>query len=342
MVHMTTDDEFPLYDAAVIGGGFAGLSAAVALGRSLRRVAVIDDGDPRNAPSPHAHNVLGREGAAPRDLLAAGRAEATAYGAEFVDGRVATAARIGEHFLVTLADGRRLTARRILLATGLHDVLPEVPGLPERWGIDVLHCPYCHGYEVRGQRIVVLGTSPMAAHGTLLFRQLSPDVTLLLTDPAWLEPDDRERLLAIGVRIVDGTPAEILAEDDRLGGVRLADGSVLPADAVVVAPRMEARGELFEQLGGGLTDHPVGRFVEVDALGKTAVDGVYAAGNTSNLAATVTVASGAGMMAGAAINGELAMLDATRAVHQGKSSGVDSSTTRADWVATETTSPTAS
>ena len=198
------------YDVVVVGGGAAGLSGAVALARSCRSVLVVDAGDPRNAPAGHVHNFLSRDGTPPSGLYAAGRAEVTRYGGRVETGRVIALGRDGERFGVQI--GRRaVAARRLLVATGLHDVLPDVPGLAARWGIDVLHCPYCHGWEVRDQRIGILATGPAAVHQALLFQQLSPHVTLLRhTGPA-PDAEQRAQLAALGVAIAEGEVERIEA-----------------------------------------------------------------------------------------------------------------------------------
>ena len=172
------------YDVVVVGGGAAGLSGALALARARRSVLVVDDGAPRNARAGHVHNYLGREGATPADLLASGRAEVAGYGGRLVDGRVATAERVDDGFRVVLADGGAVLARRLLVTTGLVDELPDVPGVAELFGSDVLHCPYCHGWEVRDRPVGVLG-GPMGVHQALMWRQWTADLTLLLhTGPA--------------------------------------------------------------------------------------------------------------------------------------------------------------
>jgi thioredoxin reductase len=161
------------FDVLVVGGGAAGLSAALMLGRARRRVAVVDGGAPRNAPASHMHGFLSRDGMPPSDLLKAGREELAGYGVEIIEDSVT---RLDPGFTARLAGGRELTARRVLVATGVHDDLPDVPGLRESWGTDAVTCPYCHGYEVRDQPLGVLGTEPASVEHALLVRQWSPDV----------------------------------------------------------------------------------------------------------------------------------------------------------------------
>ena len=309
------------YDVVVIGGGPAGLSGALALGRSRRSVLVIDSGQPRNAPADHIHNYLGREGTPPGDLLAIGRAEVAQYGVRVIDAAVSDARGLtadsssgggtgNDQFEVDLSDGRSVRARRLLIATGLVDDLPDVPGLAERWGRDVLHCPFCHGWEVRDQAIGVLATSPMTAHQAQMFRQLSADVTLFLHTVPALAEEQAEQLAARGITVVVGEVAAIETRDDRLSGVRLRSGEVFPRQAIVVAPRFDARVGMLASLGLETTDmemggHVVGSYIPADATGVTAVPGVWAAGNVTSLMAQVITAAGQGLMAGAQINGDL-------------------------------------
>jgi thioredoxin reductase len=308
------------YDVVVVGGGAAGLSGAVALARSRRSVLVIDAGDPRNAPAGHVHNFLSRDGTPPSELLAAGRTEVRRYGGRVETGRVTALARDGERFGVQVgAQGgqRAVAARRLLVATGVRDVLPGVPGLAARWGIDVLHCPYCHGWEVRDQRVGILSTGPAAVHQALLFQQLSPHVTMLRhTGPA---PDAEQRTMleALGVAIADGEVEQVEADASGLTGVVLAGGGHLALDAVVVAPRVEARAELLEPLGLKpvevlIGEHSVGTRIEADRTGVTAVPGVWVAGNLTDPQAQVMGAAAAGLMAGAVINFDLVLDDARR------------------------------
>jgi thioredoxin reductase len=300
------------YDVVVIGGGPAGLAGAVALARSRRSVLVVDDGTPRNAPADGVHNYLGREGVPPGELTALGRAELAGYGGEFRRGRVDGAEALeGGGFRVALDGGDDVTARRLLLTTGLVDELPDVPGLAPRWGRDVLHCPYCHGWEVRDQVIGVLACGPMFGHQTSLLRQLSEDVTVFLHRQPALTDEQAEELAARGVRVVEGEVAGLEVADDRLVGVRLASGEVVAVQALAVQPRFTARGGVAGSLGLATADllvgeHVIGSRVESDPMtGATAVPGVYVAGNLTDPMAQVVSSAAGGLKAGAMINADL-------------------------------------
>ncbi|MFC7401140.1 NAD(P)/FAD-dependent oxidoreductase [Citricoccus sp. GCM10030269] len=289
-------------DVLVVGGGAAGLAAAVTLARSRRSVTVVDGGRPRNAPAEGVHALLGREGISPAELLAAGRRELAGYGGVVVEGEISSVRRLPDDgFEATLSGETVISARRLVIATGLVDELPEIPGLAERWGRDVIHCPYCHGWEVRDQAVVVLGTAPASVHQALLFSQLSDNVRFL-AHAGPLDPEDARKLRAKGIEIVNSRARRLEAE-----GFLLADDSLLPAEAVVVAPRMIARTAAFESLGLATEENPMGRFIPVDATGRTAVPGVWAAGNVSDLSAQVGAAAAAGTMVGAQLNAELVM-----------------------------------
>ncbi|MFE2265115.1 NAD(P)/FAD-dependent oxidoreductase [Streptomyces griseosporeus] len=298
------------YEVIVVGGGAAGLSAALVLGRARRRTLVVDAGEPRNAPSPHMQGFLSRDGMAPAEFLAVGREEIARYGVELVRDR-AVDARRADGFLVTLASGRTVRARHLVVATGLRDELPDVPGVAERFGRDVLHCPYCHGWEVRDQAFGVLATSPLSVHQALMVTQWSKDVTLFLHTVAESElaAEDQRRLETAGVRVVPGEVAGLVVEDDRLAGVRLADGTLHPREALFVAPRAVPRNELLERLGAELRDTPFGAYPVIDERGQTTVPGLWAAGNASGFAEQVINAASRGYRAGAAINGELLFAD---------------------------------
>jgi thioredoxin reductase len=304
------------FDVVVIGGGAAGLNGALILARSRRSVLVIDAGEPRNAPADGVHGFLSRDGLPPAELQALGRAEVERYGGQIRDGRVETAVKQGDGFRVTLAGGQQVRARRLLVTTGLVDELPTVPGVRERWGRDVLHCPYCHGWEVRDQAIGILATSTRAMHQALLFRQLSTDVIVFAHTAPPFSAEDYEQLAALEIKVVDGEVARLEVEDDRLVGVRLVDGTLIARTALVVGTRMVARSDMLGQLGLWPTEHPMGfgEYIAGDPTGLTEVPGVWVAGNVKNLSGFVVAAAAEGALAGAAINADLATADAQRAV----------------------------
>ncbi|MFG1941893.1 NAD(P)/FAD-dependent oxidoreductase [Nonomuraea sp. NPDC048826] len=304
------------YDVVVVGGGAAGLNGALMLARARRTVLVIDAGSPRNAPAEGVHGLLARDGMPPGELLERGRAEVRHYGGRVVTGEVEAASRDDDGFEVTLTDGRTVRARRLLVTTGLVDELPDVPGLRSRWGRDVVHCPYCHGWEVRDRAIGVLATGPMSVHQALLFRQWSDDVTYFAhTGPA-LTGDDAERLAARGVRVVDGAVASLEIAEDRLAGVRLSDGALVGREVLAVASRMVARAGFLATLGLRTVEHPsgAGEHIPADATGRTEVPGVWVAGNVTDLVAQVGTAAAAGAGAAAQINADLVAEETREAV----------------------------
>ncbi|MFJ3307665.1 NAD(P)/FAD-dependent oxidoreductase [Streptomyces sp. NPDC086549] len=298
------------YEVVVIGGGAAGLSAALVLGRARRRTLVVDAGEPRNAPAAHMQGYLSRDGMSPAEFLAVGREEIARYGVELVRDRVVDVRRDGD-FTVALASGRGVRARQLVVATGLKDELPAVAGLAGRYGRDVLHCPYCHGWEVRDRAFGVLATTPMSVHQALMVTQWSKDVTLFLHRVAEeeLTDDDLRRLAAAGVTVVPGEVAEVVVDEDRLTGVRLADGTAYDREVLFVAPRAVPRTDLLARLGAEMRETPFGSYPVIDERGLTTVPGLWAAGNASGFAEQVVNAASRGYRAGAAINGELLFAD---------------------------------
>ena len=287
------------WDVVIVGGGAAGLSAALVLGRARRSVAVIDAGEPRNAPAAHMHGFLSRDGMRPAKLLAAGRTEASAYGVEILQDRVV---RLEPGFTVEVASGRTLNARRILIATGVRDDLPAIDGVRERWGRDLLHCPYCHGWEVRDQPLGVLGTVAGSVQHAQLVRQWSDDVVFFVHTHD-LEDGERDALEARGVDVVEGTVARLVVEDDRLTGVGLSDGRVIARTAVFIRPvNLPHDDGLLARLACETNE---AGFVEVDATGRTSAAGVWAAGNVTDPRIQVITAAGAGSAAAIAINADL-------------------------------------
>lgn len=308
--------EFRRYDVAIIGGGAAGLSAALVLGRARRLVVVIDAGRPRNAPAAHMQGFLSRDGMSPAELLATARAEVQHYGVEIVEDRVVGAAA---GFRLRLADGASVAARHVLLATGAADELPDVAGAHERWGRDFLHCPYCHGWEVRDQPLGVLATGAGSVEYTHLIRQWSDDVTLF-THTHTISDRERAGLDARGIAIVDGTVERLAVSDDRLQAVQLADGRIVARAALFIRPSLHTHaGGPAEDLGCELAADGL---VQTDATGRTNVPGVWAAGNATNARAQVITAAGEGSAVAIAINTELVSDDVAQAVQQAAAAAV--------------------
>jgi len=307
---MTTNE----YDVIIVGGGAAGLSAALVLSRARRRVVVVDAGAPRNAPAAHMQGFLSRDGMPPSELLAAGRAEVMGYGGEVVSATVeqllAANAADAPRFVARLTGGATLLGRRVLVTTGLRDELPDIPGLRDRWARDVLHCPYCHGYEVRDQRLGVVWNGPMTPAYAQIVRQWSHDV-VLLAPPATLTDQQRTELLARAIGVVESPVTGVEVIDDRLTGVALADGTTLQCDALFVPPRFTPHSDLLVQLGCDLDDEG---WVVTGANGATSVPGVRVAGNVSNPRAQVISAAGEGSGVAIAINADLVEADVRLAV----------------------------
>lgn len=300
------------FDVLIVGGGAAGLSAALVLLRARRTVAIVDAGEPRNAPAAHLHGFLSRDGAAPAALLASGRDEVAGYGGTIIDGRVA---ELSPGFTATLDDGRRLEARRVLVATGLRDEIPDIPRLRERWGRDVLHCPYCHGYEVRDRALGVIGGTAASVAHALLIAQWSADV-VYFPHARPLTDDERERLDARGVRVHPGEVSRLIVEADRLQSVELSDGTHVERAAVFVRPEMRAHDALLHVLGCETDENG---WVRHDAGGRTSVPGVSVAGNVADPRAQLITAAGQGSAAAIALNADLTDDDlaAQLATHRG-------------------------
>ncbi|EFV90971.1 FAD-dependent pyridine nucleotide-disulfide oxidoreductase [Dietzia cinnamea P4] len=302
-----------LRDVVVVGGAAAGLSAGLTLARARRRVTVIDAGRPRNAPAEGIHGLLALDGVAPSEYLARGRAEVERYDGEVVDGEVVGTRPAGHGFDVILTDGTVLPTRTLVLAIGVTDELPDVPGVREQWGHGVLHCAYCHGWEVRDQRIGVIATGPMSVHQAVLFHQWSRDITFL-TGGRPLDEQDRVHLDALGIPIVEGGISRVETDGGRVVGVRVDDDEVIELDAVVVGSRMTVRVEPYTAIGVTADDHPVGTFIATDETGATSVPGVWAAGNCADLMAQVGAAAAHGARVAQFLNAALVTADLERAV----------------------------
>jgi thioredoxin reductase len=293
------------YDAIIIGGSFAGLSAAMYIARARRSVCIIDTGMPRNRFAAHSHGFFAQDGSEPGMMLATGRSQVAAYPTvTFIEGEAMSAAREQAGFSVTLATGEKMESARLVLAFGIVDELPTIPGLAERWGSSVLHCPYCHGFEYSGQRLGVLNVSPMSIHQAMLIPEWGP-TTLYLNGAA--EPDD-ESLAKLRTRGVAIEPAPVKAlhgEGAALSTIELGDGRRSSVDALFLGPPTRLNSEIAQQLGCELDEGPFGPIIRTDAVKMTTVPGVYAAGDITRGAHNITWAGADGVMAGMAVHRSL-------------------------------------
>jgi thioredoxin reductase len=294
-----------MMDVVVVGGGAAGLSAALVLGRSRRRTVVIDDGMPRNAPSPEAHSFFTRDGTTPAELLRIAREQLGPYDSvELRRGRVVSMSRVDDGFAIRLADGAEIEARRVLLAVGVRDILPDIEGLGALWGKSVLHCPYCHGWEVRDQPLALYAGGAVAMDMAPMLLQWSRDL-LLCTGAVELEDGERATLSRLGVRVIDTQVQRVEGEGH---GVRIvfADGHAESRGALFLRPGQAVAGDLPRQID---CEHTETGLIRVGADHQTSVPGVYAAGDATTPAQQIVIAAASGAQAAMMINRDLVRAD---------------------------------
>lgn len=291
------------HDVIIIGGSYAGLSAAMSLGRSLKDVLIIDSGLPCNRQTPHSHNFITRDGEAPSAIAAKAREQVLEYHTvSFMDGLAISARKSPDGFTVATQAGQEFESRKILFATGIKDIMPPIKGFTDCWGITVVHCPYCHGYELRGTRTAIMANGDKAVHLSSLVNNLTDDITLL-TSKATLEAGQLEKLNAHKIRIIEREVSEIQHQAGHVKGVVFADGSMDRFDAIYAAVPFEQHADIPVALGCELTDNG---HIKIDEFQKTTIDGVFACGDNSSPMRSVANAVYSGNLVGAMINGELA------------------------------------
>ncbi len=295
------------YDVIIIGGSFAGLSAAMQLARARRQVLLVDAARPRNRYAAHAHGFLGQDGVPPQEIVANARAQLARYPTvSFLDGEAIQALAQDGGFAVVMAGGEQVRGARLILATGMRDELPPLPGLQARWGQTVLHCPYCHGFEVAGEPLGVLAAHPMSVHQAMLLPDWGP-TTYFTQGQFEPSPEDARHLGARGVRVERTPVVALLGDAPALTGVVLADGREVPLRALFVASRVHMASPLAGQLGCEFDEGPLGPVIRVDDMKQTTVPGVFAAGDASTPMSNATLASASGVMAGVCAHRSLVM-----------------------------------
>jgi thioredoxin reductase len=293
----------PIADVLIIGGSYAGLSAALALGRALRQVVVLDSGQPCNRQTPHSHNFLTQDGSTPAAIAAVAREQVLAYPTVEVRQEAAVAATGADgHFTVTTASGTAVHARKLLFASGIRDLMPALPGFAECWGISAIHCPYCHGYEYRAQPTGILANGEVAAEMGRLIRNWTAELTIFTNGPATLLPAQREQLATRGIAVEETPVQQLVHQAGYLTHLALADGRTVPLTALYARLPFAQHCPLPELLGCA---HAESGHITVDNFQKTSVPGIYAAGDATNPMRAVGAAVAAGMMAGAMLNREL-------------------------------------
>lgn len=293
------------FDALVIGGSYAGLSGAMQVARSGRPICVLDSGQPRNRFAAHSHGFFGQDGQTPRQMIAQAHADLARYpNVTFMNTRATAAGQEDGGFSVTAEAGETLRAKKLLLAYGVVDILPDIPGLKERWGLTALHCPYCHGYEVKGERLGVLSVGPFSTHQALLISDWGPVTYFLNGQP---QPDELTlaKLAERGVKIESGAVAALEGESPALSGVRLSDGRLIALDALFLGSRIRFASDIAEQLGCATEEGMQGPLLQTDASKQTTVPGVYAAGDITPRISNASMAAADGVWAGASLHQSL-------------------------------------
>ncbi len=298
------------YDVAIVGGASAGLAAALTLGRSNRTTVVFDTGEPRNKPAAHAHNIFTRDGTSPMELLAIGRQQLLQYpSVEFRSERVVSVENSGNRFTIATENGGIYSVRRVILATGVRDILPDIPGMSELWGSKIVHCPYCHGWELRNTSIALIANGDTALHLATLVRNLNPDLIVLTNGASTINTEKQELLVHKGISVVE-TPIAAISDDSDGIRISLEDGSVLHRTAAYARAALHFNSQLAVQLGCELTE---AGSVQVDYMQQTTVPGVFAVGDLSHPGMhQVAIAASGGHKAGAMCNSQLCEEDFNR------------------------------
>ena len=296
-----------IYDVIIVGGSYSGLAAGMALGRSLRKVLIIDSGKPCNRQTPQSHNFITQDGTPPAEIARQAKVQVALYPTvTFVDGVATTGQKTDSVFSIGTAKGEVFHAQQVLFSTGIKDLMPAVPGFAECWGISVLHCPYCHGYEVHHQKTGLIGNGEMGFHFSGMISHWTDDLTLFTDGPSTLSPDQTATLAAKNIKVEESPITKLVHEQGRLDSVILADGRAIAFPALYAHCEFEQHCTIPEMLGCEITEEG---YVQVDAFQQTIIKGIYASGDCTSRMRTVASAVSMGTMAGMMMNKDMVMAD---------------------------------
>lgn len=291
------------FEVIIIGGSYAGLSAAMSLGRSLRNVLIIDSGLPCNRQTPHSHNFLTQDGAKPAEISAKAKAQVLKYSTvKFYNDLAITGKKIDNGFQITTASGKEFTAKKLIFATGIKDTMPEIKGFAESWGISMVHCPYCHGYELRNQKTGIIANGDRAFHLASLVRNLTDDLTILTSEKANFDSEQKEKFKQHNIKIIEAEISEIEHDNGYVKNVIFTNGDKAPFTGIYAAIPFTQHSDIPASLGCKLNENG---YIEVNLLQKTTIEGVFACGDNSAMMRSVATAVYSGNLAGAMVNKEL-------------------------------------
>jgi len=288
------------FEIIIVGGSYAGLSAAMSLGRSLRQTLVIDSGQPCNAQTPHSHNFLTHDGETPNQIAASGKSQVENYPTvKFYNGLAASGKKIENGFEVITAAGDLFTSKKLIFATGLKDVMPGLKGFAACWGISILHCPYCHGYEVKNEKTGIIGNGDAGFETAKMIQNWTKDLTIFTNGKAAFTQQQTEKLARHGIKIMETEIAALSHERGKIRHIVFRDNSEEAVSAIYSRPAFVQHCNIPEQLGCGFTEHGL---LKVDMFQQTTVPGIFAAGDNSNFGRALALSVSSGTMAGAFIN----------------------------------------
>ncbi len=299
-IKMTDTNSF---DTIIVGGSYAGLSAAMALGRSLRHVLLIDSGMPCNERTPHSHNFLTQDGKTPKEISMLAKHQVEKYGTvKFYNGIASSGRKSENGFEITTDTGNKFNAKKLIFATGIKDMMPDIMGFAECWGVSIIHCPYCHGYEYRNQNTAIIANGAKAFHLASLVKNLTDNITILTSETADFTSEQVDKLNTHGIKIIETKISEFEHKNGHLRNIIFDDDTKISFDAAYAAVPFVQHSDIPVSLGCELTEHG---YIKVDDFQKTTVPGIYACGDNSNIMRSIANAVYSGNITGAVVNGEL-------------------------------------